>query len=118
MGKIKDSTIPEFDANSHYLECPLSAGCQCPWMRVCEDECGCICEYITAYNKRMKFDADAAYKQGLTIAMLRVQMCLSWDDEKLDDDGFHRQVMWKDDAINAIRAAFDNASRSVELDER
>ena len=96
----------------------MNSGCLCPWMAVCEDLCGCICDRISAFDKRMKFDADAAYKQGLTIAMLRVQQCLSWDDEAVDDDGFPRQVMWKEHAVDAIRAAFDNASRSVELDER
>ena len=111
MGKMKDTTIPDFDPNSHYPECPMNSGCLCPWLAVCEDECNCVCEAITAYDKRIGSGLDAAYKQGLTIAMLRVQQCLSWDDNAVDDDGFPRQVMWKEHAINAIRSAFDNGER-------
>jgi hypothetical protein len=39
--------------------------------------------------------------------MLRVQQCLSWDDEQVDDDGFPRQVIWQEHAVDAIRDAFD-----------
>lgn len=57
MGKMKDTTIPDFDPNSHYPECPMNSGCLCPWMAVCEDECGCLCEVLTALEKRLLKDA-------------------------------------------------------------
>ena len=54
--------------------------------------------------------ADYWFKQGLVEAMLRVQQCLSWDDEQVDDDGFQRQVIWQDHAVAAIRDAFNQSA--------
>jgi hypothetical protein len=54
--------------------------------------------------------ADYWFKQGLVVAMLRVQQCLSWDDEQVDEDGFPRQVIWQKHAVAAIRDAFNQSA--------
>lgn len=108
MGKLKDTTIPDFDQHSHDPLCSWFQSTEFDTVIGCDD-----CDLIARVreDEREKCPgADYWFKQGLVVAMLRVQQCLSWDDEQVDDDGFPRQVIWQEHAVAAIRAAFDQAA--------
>lgn len=84
MGKIKDTTIPDYDRNSHFPECPLRNGCDCPWMGSCED-CGCICEIIDAVAERIEKEKpepdsfDAWLDEGIQRGWVSLPFCSTHD---------------------------------------
>jgi hypothetical protein len=107
MGKLKDTTIPDFDQYSHDPLCEILYGNRLPM----GDCVACHIIDVVRKDEREKCPgADYWFKQGLVVAMLRVQQCLSWDDEQVDDDGFARQVIWQEHAVAAIRDAFNQSA--------